>query len=860
MSQEQDQLPLDEEKEEQSEDIGEDRFKVADISKSDNELNSPDQNNEESTDAFKDQNDVPVDTEAEVNIPVDNIEEVKSLSEVELDDFVPPKFEEEPEIILPDSMKAKTLKKTVENIKNVQRKISAEFKKTSEKSISNHRKMNEAVVRDIKNDLEKFRSEIGSAIDSEKGHISSGFDVLDQKLNNSGKTSKTHVEKMKENLISEAAVVFSEVNKNIALNVDKIVNSSAVLLGNRRSDILNAKIDTENQVTSELDSYRNDSEKIIKKFSDVSSNSLKNLSQNSAETFLQLKSELQVTLNSFKSNSNTILTSFSDQNLDTFNRSKTEIEEKILAGKSERDSAIIRANERSTSASQNLRKQMEIKTQSLNNSLIQNISNFSAKIEDSHKESSASVTDLVEKLSVNTDNQIALLNKGISEGFSNASTAVVNTLTSTDKEIKNAVEENNKNLEVIRSATLEQLSASKTENISTEISFNEELKNTVAEYLEKARKDMITIIDNFGTNQIDRTTNVSQQLEENISKSFDDTKFKLSETVKFSSAITEKNLNDIKANLREVEVKAQGISNQTSTILTTGIEDHKTGWIEKSTQIVNALNNNGITVKSNIEKEMTAYQSLIESTDKESMAAFSEQVNGISKITEDIFEKMSMTTQKSFNSAEASLQKNMKIVLSSTGSTVETTVNQAMRRFDSSKSAIEGAINNVSTILETQSSNLLKQMRDSASENQDTLNDFLSVVVNQINTTLESLDKDVDVNLQKIVKQSEVISRKSEKKVEGVSDKAANRVIETIEGFIREFRLQRSFTLDRLGSILSDIPALVNRLQTKWTTQQEGEIIQTYSALQEENRKLQVAWTKFESDAFREINLFIPKK
>ena len=123
-------------------DIVEDRFKVADIPKSDDELNSSDQNKEESTDAFKDQNDVPADTEAEVNIPVDNIEEVKSLSEVELDDFVPPKFEEEPEIILPDSMKAKTLKKTVENINNVQRKISAEVKKTSEKSIANHRKMN----------------------------------------------------------------------------------------------------------------------------------------------------------------------------------------------------------------------------------------------------------------------------------------------------------------------------------------------------------------------------------------------------------------------------------------------------------------------------------------------------------------------------------------------------------------------------------------------------------------------------------------------------------------------------------------------------------------------------------------------
>ncbi|MCP4762129.1 MAG: hypothetical protein GY870_10120 [archaeon] len=385
------------------------------------------------------------------------------------------------------------------------------------------------------------------------------------------------------------------------------------------------------------------------------------------------------------------------------------------------------------------------------------------------------------------------------------------------------------------------------------------MRKTITEHLDTVKREMIGIIDNFGSNHIDRATGASQQIEDNISHSFNESKSYLNNVSKATGESTEININKIKGKINEIESKSVEISKSASVLTSADWDTSKQQWSEKSSQIVNDITNNSSAIKSNIEKETSAYKALIEATDLEIMSAYNEQVEGTTRITDSIFEKMNLTANKEFTSAEDVLQKNSKTAMANIASTTETTLNQATRRFDSAKNAINASITLMSTMLETQSSNLLKKMRDSASENQDTLTEYFNNTINQINNVLEDLNKETESNLNGLTKQCEGVTSKSGKKMEQISRKALNQTNEVIDIFMEEFKLQKNVSVDRLVDILHEMPSMLNHLQTKWTTQQESEIISTYAKIQEQYRKLQSNWDKFIADASREMALFIPK-
>ncbi|MCP4763119.1 MAG: hypothetical protein GY870_15185, partial [archaeon] len=515
MSQDQKEIPKEEEKEldnneiadkeedkiEKSDSIVEDRF-------------SPPQSSEEEINKEEEVIEI-VETPFEEN--EEPVESTK-LADVELEDFVPPPVEEREDFNLPEQkMKASTLKKTIQNIQNVQNKISSEWKKRADNSLSNHRKLNEAIVADIKKDLKFMASELGQATNAESEKVRSEFNNLSQKISQSNELNERVANETTENLIAEIDIALSDVNKNISMNIDKIVNNTATVLGNRRSDILGAKVEVENSITGELNGYRDESEKVISKFSDTSNSALTKMTNTAEETFDQLKNELQSTLNSFKNNSDTILTSFSDQNSDSFNRSKTAISEDIETSKTERISSLARANERASAASEDIKKKIDIKTQSFNNELIQNISDFTVIVEDLHKEGNTSMLELVDKSNVMLNDKIQELNNGISEGLNSVNSAATDSLNSTSDTIKNTINENNKLIETARSSALESLTSLKSENIVSTRQFQEDMRKSITEHLDTVKKEMIGIIDNFGSNHIDRATGASQQIEDNIS-------------------------------------------------------------------------------------------------------------------------------------------------------------------------------------------------------------------------------------------------------------------------------------------------------------------------------------------------------
>ncbi|MHA1729225.1 MAG: hypothetical protein ACTSWY_10900 [Promethearchaeota archaeon] len=867
MSQEQEHSP-DEDKEQkqsskiQDEEKFEDRFPVEDRFPSKNSEKETLEPSIESEEDIKDMEDMEDNEDDESELKEDIDEEIEESTEplqVELDDFSPPPLEEPKEFILPDGIKAETFKKTIQNIQNVRHKISTERKKISGLALDNHRKLNEAVVEDIKKDLQNMSSEIGSTINNEKEKINTEFDTLAQKIIQSNELKITHVDEMKENLTADITQVLSEMNKTITTNIEKLINNNATLIGNKRSEILSAKMDAENHITEEINGYRDESEGAISKFAAVSNEALMKITNTSAETFNQLKNELLSTLNSFKSNSDTILTSFLDQNLDAFGRNRTKILENIEAVRVERNSSLTRINERANSASQNLLKKMEIKTQTFKNKLLTDITDLNTKIEDLNKESTEHFGTIVEKTNSKIENATQDFNRNITDGLGSVNNTVMESLTAAESSINSSVNENNKIIETIRSESLEKLTSLKTETSIATKQFQEEMKNTLSNRLDTLKKEMLVSIDNFGNQSIDRSVGASQKLEEIISLSFDDAKSRLNDTTRDVTAMTEKNKNDIKANILSIEAKSIETSNSTGNLFSTELVSTKNLWNEKSSQTLNDVKNTAIAVKSNIEKEATSY---IESTNLNSheiMAAFNEQIEASIKLTDNIFEKTSIASNKSFDSAGTILQKNTKSAIANTASAVEGSLNQANRRFDSAKNTVDGSVNMISTILETQTSNLQKKMRDSASQNQDTLIEYLSGIINQLTGTIENLNRELDMSLHNLDKQCETNSIKSEKKIDQVSDKARNQVKETSEAFIREFNLHKSVTINRIVTALSDIPTVINRLQTKWTTQQEGEIIQTYAKIKEEFQKLSTTWDKFEEDANREIILFIPK-
>ena len=155
--------------------------------------------------------------------------------------------------------------------------------------------------------------------------------------------------------------------------------------------------------------------------------------------------------------------------------------------------------------------------------------------------------------------------------------------------------------------------------------------------------------------------------------------------------------------------------------------------------------------------------------------------------------------------------------------------------------------------------NIIKKTRDSSTENQDLVIEFVGNVINQLNISLDGFHKELNKNLDDLIKKNEISGKKGEKKIMQVTEETTNYVIESIENFVRDYTYQKNVIISRLDDILQNIPVEVGKVQNKWKSQQENDIMLTYSDLQEEYRGLQALWEKFENESLKKMNKFIPK-
>lgn len=791
----------------------------------------------------------------------------KNVINSKLKDFeAPPREKSSSFTVSNGDLEGNNLRKTIKKIQDVLEKISIEWKKRTDKSLMYHRKLNEAIAEDITSDLLIIIADIKRASGNELKTINLDFKNISQKLQQSKESTTGNVIDLKENIADEMGLMLAEFNKNVSDGKENISSNLANILSNKRTSIQASRIQTEKSLSGEYDALRLETENNVKRFSRNCNEAMEKVVSSATETFKQLNYEFQSLLNSYKNDTETTLSSFSTQSLDALSRNKVSFSAGIETARGEKNAFLVKGEENLLAQSVNFKLILEKKIDSLKNGISEDISSFRNKQEDLHALMTEKLSGLIDNSNKSIGNEINGLKKSINEGLSNLTSLNGNILKNITDSVTNTSNENNNAMSTLRDESTEFLSNIKNENINSYNELEESLKVELENHFNKMKKDLNTakndafeMITNFGTSHKETFIKNIDSVDTNLKKTVEDSNSRFDLTVNTITGLSNKTFAEIENHFKKMEQNTVDKTSSSLNFLKSEFVNLKNNWNEESDQILNQVKEAESISNSSLNTSSDDLVNLVNEVDGENLKIMKELVEYNSNLTETIFDNALGSSEEKFQAAEAMLQKNIKTTVANATETSKNIINQSERRINSAKDVLDGAIHTLSVSLDTISDNIIKKTRDSSTENQDLVIEFVGNVINQLNISLDGFHKDLDKNLDNLVRKNEISGKKGEKKIAQITEENTNRVIESIENFMREYTYQKNVIIGRLDDILQNIPVEVSKVQTKWKNQQENDIMLTYSNLQEEYRALQLLWDKIETESLKNMNKYIPK-
>jgi hypothetical protein len=791
----------------------------------------------------------------------------KNVIDSKLNDFKAPKREESSNFeVSGEDLEGNNLRKTIKKIQEIQEKLSVEWKKRTDKSLIYHRKLNEAIVGDITGDLLTIIADIKKASANERETITLDFKNISQKLTQSKESTSGNVTDFKENIAEEMGLMLADFNKNVSMGKENISENLSSILLNKRSSIQASKIQTEKSLTGDYDTYRLESENNVKRFSRNSNEAMEKVVSSAADTFKHLKYEFQTLLTSYMNDTESTLSSFSTQSLDALSRNKVSFTEGIENARGEKNGFLVKGEENLLAQSLNFKMSLGNKIDTLKNGVHKDILEFRNRQEELQALLTEKLSELIENSNKSIENEINRMKKSLNDGLSNVTSLNDNILKNITDSVTKTSTENNEAVSTFRDESSEFLSNIKNENVTTSKELEESLKtelenqfNNMKKYLNTTKTNIFETITNYGTNQKEKFIENIDSVNTNLEKTVADSNSRFDLTVNTISGLSKQTFEEIEGHIKQMEQNTADKSASTLNFLKSELGNLKNNWNQESDQTINQIKEAESLSNSSVSTSSDDLVKLVGEVDAENLNIMKELIESNSNLTESIFDKALGSSEEKFKAAEAMLQKNIKTTVENASATSDNIMNQSDRRINSAKDVLDSAIHTLTSSLNIICGNIIKKTRDSSTENQDLVIEFVGNVISQLNISLDGFHKELNKNLDDLIKKNEISGKKGEKKIMQVTEETTNYVIESIENFVRDYTYQKNVIISRLDDILQNIPVEVGKVQTKWKTQQENDIMLTYSNLQEEYRELQALWEKIETESLKKMNKFIPK-